>query len=71
MLCYDGDVSRVVDICRVRVWCGGPDDAARCLERIASDADVAILRVKNSMLPRGDARLTAGFRVIRASSPES
>ena len=46
-LCYGGDVSRLVDICRARVGFGGPADLSRYLERVAKDCRV--VRIKNMM----------------------
>ena len=58
-LCYGGDVSRVVDVCRARVAFGGPADAARFLEAVARDARV--LRIKNGMRAGGG---MSGYKVM-------
>ena len=65
LTCYDGDVSRVVDISRQRIVFADLGGIADCLALIASARpSVRILRVKNSMRAGHDPRLTAGFRAV-------
>ena len=63
-VCYGGDVSRLLDICRARLVF---DDAAgilACLAAVeAPAAGAVIVRVKNSLKPGHDSRLTGGYRV--------
>ncbi len=69
-LCYGGDVSRVVDVCRARVAVGGPAGAARFLEAAARGA--RIVRVKNGMVDSGGSPTRCRYRVSvprRASAP--
>ena len=64
LACYGGDVSRVVDICRVRASFGSLAGLAGCLARIEDDPRVAVVRIKSSMLPPEQKQWkTAGFPV--------
>jgi hypothetical protein len=68
LVCYEGDVSRVVDICRVRLEVDGPAQAAAAAAAVEADPAVRVVRVKNSMLLAHAAHDTAGFRVRRPGS---
>ena len=57
-LCYGGDVSRLVDICRARVGFGGPADLSRFLVRVAKDCRV--VRIKNMMEAEDGSHPSAG-----------
>jgi hypothetical protein len=56
------DVSRLVDVCRQSIVFQTVDNITVCLESIARDPDIRVLRVKNRLDPGFDARLSAGYR---------
>ena len=56
------DVSRLVDVCRQSIVFQTVDNITVCLESIAEDPDIRVLRVKNRLDPGFDARLSAGYR---------
>jgi hypothetical protein len=59
---YGLDVSRLVDVCRQAIVFEELAGIAECLRAIASDPDVAILRVKNRLDPAYDAAASGGYR---------
>ncbi len=62
-------MSWLVDICRARIVLDGPDGVRRCLQAILLDSQGAkVVRVKNTLDPRLDARYSAGFRVSDADA---
>ena len=63
VLCYQGDVSRLADVCRLRILLPGPEATAKCLRAIAADPAVLIVRLQNTMQPRRSAVASAGVRV--------
>jgi hypothetical protein len=63
LVCYDGDVSRVLDICRARLVCEDVGCVAACLEAMRNDASVRLLHVKNFMSGGPALHHTGGFRV--------
>ena len=65
LLCYSGDVSRLLDICRVRIYLLRVQDLSACVRNVAADSSVRIVRVKNSMRPprRDGLTFAGGFRV--------
>ena len=63
VICYGGDASRLVDVCRGRLCFDRVEDLVCCLEAIHIEAGVQILRVKNLMCPGGNSRGPVGFRV--------
>ena len=62
-VCYGGDVSRLLDICRLQVSFNSVQDLAACLDMVVYDRRVRIVRLKNMLSPRQNASLTGGFRV--------
>jgi hypothetical protein len=62
-VCYGGDVSRLLDICRLQVSFNSVQDLAACLDMVVYDRRVRIVRLKNMLSPRHNASLTGGFRV--------
>jgi hypothetical protein len=63
-ICYGGDVSRLVDLCRGRIVFEDLHRMCACLEVIGGHrASVAVLRIKNGLDVQHDATRTAGFRV--------
>jgi hypothetical protein len=61
LLCYEGDASRVVDLCRVRIVVDGLIQAAAAIAAVAADKAVRIVRVKDGMGRSQDP--AAGLRV--------
>ena len=69
--CYQGDPSRLLDICRARIVYGGVAGLLRGLEAVlaggcaggGADHRVRVVRVKNGLRAGNDGSLTAGFRV--------
>ena len=73
LACYDGDVSRLLDVCRARLVFDGVGGLAACLRAIRAgpasgppEAEVEVVRVKNWMREDHDQWSTMGFRVGRA-----
>jgi hypothetical protein len=65
-VCYGGDVSRLLDVCRARALFDGPAGILACLGAIgAPGSGAVVVRVKNSLRPGHDSRLTGGYRVRR------
>jgi hypothetical protein len=48
-VCYEGDVSRVVDLCRIRLVVAGAPGAAAAVAAVAADGGVSIVRVKDCL----------------------
>ena len=65
LLCYSGDVSRLLDLCRVRIYIPRVQDLAACVRIVTADTTVRVVRVKNWMRPRSsdNSEFTGGFRV--------
>jgi hypothetical protein len=72
LLHYDGDVSRLLDVCRARIAFDAVGDLEACARRVFAAAAAAatgdggalrIRRVRNSMRPGYDGVLSDGFRV--------
>ena len=61
--CYGGDASRLLDMCRARIVVADVMALARCLERIAEDFTVRVVRVKDGIGCESDAAVSGGFRV--------
>jgi len=74
LACYEGDVSRVVDICRIRLRFEAAEGLMSCLSLIASDSRVEVLRFKN-LSGAGSTGKTYEFRGIllniRIRTPEA
>jgi hypothetical protein len=63
LVCYEGDASRVVDLCRVRIAVDDLPQAAAAIAAVAADKAVRVVRVKDGMgRSPGPA---AGLRVCR------
>ena len=66
---YRGDVSRVLDVCRGRIVCGGLPAVLACLRAVRSAPSQAeVLRVRNGLDLLYDSALSGGFRVGFPSS---
>ena len=66
-ICYRGDASRVLDICRARIVVPTLAGLRRCLAAVANphrSPGVRLVRVRNGFAPDCDARVTAGYRVF-------
>ena len=61
---YDQDVSRLVDVCRQAIAFDGLGDLAACLQAIAADGDVELVRVKNRYDPDYDGGQSGGYRDV-------
>ncbi len=61
---YNGDASRLVDLCRQTIVFDEVDDLVQCLEAVMADTDVCVERVKNRMDVKHDVRTTAGYRFV-------
>ena len=61
---YDMDVSLLVDVCRQSIVFVTVQDLLSCLNAIAVDPDVVLLRVKNRLDPDYDAAMSAGYRDV-------
>ena len=69
LLHYDGDVSRLLDVCRARIVFNTMEDLLACARLVCcgyapgNNRAIRIRRVQNSMLPGYDGVLANGFRV--------
>jgi hypothetical protein len=63
LMCYGGDASRLLDVCRGRLAFRGPADLRAGLEAVGGDPGVRVVRVRNGLRPEHGARCSAGFRV--------
>jgi hypothetical protein len=61
---YDGDVSRLVDICRQIIVFEHMDGLLKCLYTIFRDSDVEIDSIKNHLDDEYDSEATAGYRYV-------
>ncbi len=68
MLCYGGDVSRLLDVCRARVRFTRLDTVAACLAALRADPALAVVRVKNWICAQHNPSATGGFRVCELPS---
>ena len=57
-------MSRLVDLCRQCIVFDSLNDLAACLETIAADQDVLIVRVKNRLHPAYDSSASGGYRDV-------
>ena len=63
LACYDGDASRLLDVCRARIVFETLQDLVACLRLLALPSSCAkIRRIRNSMRPGFEDALI-GFRV--------
>ena len=69
LVCYGGDVSRLLDICRQRILLDGVAGVVGCLIAMNSSGAVQIVRVKSCMRPEAgpDSDDSAGFHVSGCS----
>lgn len=65
ILCYNGDVSRLTDLCRQSIIFEHFIDLFTCLEDIASDPEVEVVRVVNRLDPSYSGDDTLGYRHIK------
>ena len=65
ILCYNGDVSRLTDLCRQSIIFEHFIDLFTCLEDIASDPEVEVVRVVNRFDPSYSGDDTLGYRHIK------
>ena len=64
VVCYGGDVSRLLDICRARILFTTPADLLGCIKEIQGpSSDVQVVRIKNYLREDYDSSHTAGYRV--------
>ena len=63
LACYGGDASRLLDVCRARMVVADMAALTRCLERIADDSAVRVLRVKDGVGRDQDPAVHGGYRV--------
>ena len=64
LACHGGDVSLLTDVCRARILFEEAGDVAACVRAVAAcGGEAEVVRVRNGMDPRRDARATMGFRV--------
>ena len=64
VVCYCGDASRLLDLCRARICFGSVADALRCADAVMASAPfVRVAGIKNGLRPNFDAGRTAGYRV--------
>jgi hypothetical protein len=50
---YEGDVSRVLDVCREMIVFEGIKDLADCLHALSKDPELSVVRIKSSMTKAG------------------
>jgi hypothetical protein len=63
-LCYGGDASRLLDVCRARIVFDSVPDLVSCLRvMLLPSAGARIRRIRNSMRPGFEEALAGGFRV--------
>ena len=60
--CYGGDVSRLADVCRHRLFFDSPAQMEACVLCVRADADVSVLRLRGGAAGDGAPR-DGGFRV--------
>eukprot|EP00286_Rhodomonas_abbreviata_P020362 CAMPEP_0181306638 /NCGR_PEP_ID=MMETSP1101-20121128/10415_1 /TAXON_ID=46948 /ORGANISM="Rhodomonas abbreviata, Strain Caron Lab Isolate" /LENGTH=829 /DNA_ID=CAMNT_0023412725 /DNA_START=205 /DNA_END=2692 /DNA_ORIENTATION=+ len=65
--CYGEDVSRLVDVCRQTLVFETVGSLADCLQEIANDTGVELVRVKNRLSPEEDGAASAGFRNVNVN----
>ena len=58
------DSSHLVDICRQIIIFENPSDLIECLKIIRLDNEAHVLRVKNRLDPKYNARKSAGYRDV-------
>ncbi len=64
LLRYDGDASRLLDVCRARVVFDTAAELVECLRLVSRpSAGARIRRIRSSMLPGSEEALAGGFRV--------
>ena len=64
LMCYNGDVSRLLDVCRARIVFETVHDLVACLRLVSMpSAGVRIRQIRNSMHPGFEDLLTGGIRV--------
>jgi len=61
---YGGDASRLCDICRQSIVFDSIASLQKCVEVIAADTEVTIVRVKNRLDPAYDSSLSLGYRDV-------
>lgn len=61
---YNGDVSRLSDICRFSLYFDTFTDLTQALGVIVTDTDVKVERVKSRLSVKFDATPTAGYRDV-------
>ena len=59
---YNCEVSRLLDVCRQSIVFEKPSDVAACLQVMAGDGELEIVRMKNRMDPAFDSNFCGGFR---------
>lgn len=68
-------MSRLVDICRQCIIFNNLDDLSSCLEALATDSDIRVVRVKNRLHTMYDASASGGYRDVAVNlcitSPKS
>lgn len=64
MLCYNSDVSRLLDISRQRIVFDRIQDLETCFQRIAQDQEISLCRIKNYMGAGYVHKRSAGFRAV-------
>lgn len=64
LLCYGGDCSFLVDVCRDMMVFERVDDISEMLDRMRQDPQIKIVRIKNRLEPSYDSSLSAGYRDV-------
>eukprot|EP00960_Hanusia_phi_P058774 763981-Hanusia_phi.AAC.4 len=62
--CYDGDSSRLVDVCRESIIFHHLRDIVVAVRSIKLDKDISVRRIKNRLDPNMDPWSTAGYRDV-------
>ena len=68
---YDGDVSRVCDLCRQVIVFDTAADLLECLNTVQADQQVVVERIKNGLSLQYDAASSAGYRCVAAHAAKT
>ena len=63
-VCYGGDVSRLLDVCRHRLFFDTPEQMEMCVRLIRADTCVDVLRIRGGTGQDGRVSRDSGFRVL-------
>ena len=65
---HDGDVSRLLDCCRLMLVFDHVSQLVACLDAVSQDPQLHVMRIKNRLRLGDDAYLTGGFRYAASTT---